>query len=355
MTQAQTPSIREVAQAAGVSVATVSRVLNAKGPVRDETRRRVLDAVARLSYVPHSGARSLSLRRTFHIGVVLPDAHGEFFSEVVRGIDVAARGAGYHLLVSGSHSDLAETGAVLQALHGRIDGLVLMTPGVDEEWLRRILGGRIPAVLLNHGAASREHDSIRVDNRRGAGLAVEHLLDLGHRRIALLAGPPGNDDAAERRAGYRETLAAHRLPLDPALEIAGDFGEASGVRAAAALAALGERPTAVFAANDAMAIGCLSALRERGLEVPRDLSLVGFDDIPVAQYLTPALTTIRVGIADLGGRAMDRLLSRIENGASAPRRHEVIAPVLTLRASTAPPPATDRPGRDGSSSAKENA
>src|SRR6185295_14680649 len=143
-----TPSIYEVARVAGLSVATVSRVLNDKGSVRAETRQRVLEAVEALGYVPHSAARSLSTRRTMSIGVLLPDVHGAFFSEIVRGIDLAARAAGYHVLVSGSHSDLAETTAVLQALHGRIDGLILLTAGIDAGWLRSTLPRRVPAVLL---------------------------------------------------------------------------------------------------------------------------------------------------------------------------------------------------------------
>lgn len=345
-------SIYEVARIAGVSVATVSRVLNGKGPVRQDTSRRVLQAVESLGYVPHSAARSLSTRRTMNIGVLLPEVHGEFFSEIVRGIDLAARAAGYHVLVSGSHSDLAETAAVLNALHGRTDGLILMTPGAGADWLRRNLPRRLPAVLLNHSGEGTghggDHDSIQVDNRRGALLAVEHLLSLGHRRIAMLSGPPGNDDAAERLAGYREALAAAGLAPDPALELPGDFAEESGYRAGLALAGvslvgatlvdLAPRPTAVFAANDAMAIGCLAALREQGLDVPGDVSLAGFDDIPIARYLTPALTTVSVAIADLGGRAMERLLAVIAAGREVPARQDVITPTLKVRASTAPAP-----------------
>ncbi len=333
-------SIYEVARIAGVSVATVSRVLNGKGPVREDTSRRVLSAIESLGYVPHSAARSLSTRRTMNIGVLLPDVHGEFFSEIVRGIDLSARAAGYHVLVSGSHSDLEETAAVLQALHGRTDGLILMTPGMGAEWLDRHLPRRLPAVLLNHSRPGGAHDSIEIDNRRGAQLAVEHLLALGHRRIAMLCGPLDNHDAAERLASYREALAAKGLSPDPTLELPGDFGEESGFAAGRALARLTPRPTAIFAANDAMAIGCLAALREQGLAIPGDLSLVGFDDIPIARYLTPALTTVSVAIARLGGLAMERLLAVIASGDSAPEqppRHEVVTPTLALRASTAAP------------------
>jgi LacI family transcriptional regulator len=333
VTSSHSPSIYEVASSAGVSVATVSRVLNGKGPVSEDARRRVLDAVESLGYVPHSAARSLSTRRTMNVGVLLPDVYGAFFSEVVRGIDLAARAAGYHVLVSGSHSDLAETTAVLQALHGRIDGLILLTAGIGGEWLRRTLP-RLPVVLLHNAEDEGEHDSIRIDNRLGARLAADHLLDLGHRRIALIRGPSGNTDAEERLRGFREALEARGLPADPRLELPGDFGEESGFRAGERLADEEEPPTAVFAANDAMAIGCLAALRGRGLRVRDDVSLVGFDDIPIVRYLTPALTTVQVPIAEIGGRALQRLVAVLQGGRETVKRNEVVTPTLAVRAST---------------------
>jgi len=320
---ASTPSIYEVARAAGLSVATVSRVLNDKGPVRAETRLRVLETVERLGYVPHSAARSLSTRRTMSIGVLLPDMHGAFFSEIVRGIDLAARAAGYHLLVSGSHSDPAETAALLQTLHGRVDGLILMTPALGGTWLQKALPRRVPVVLLNDDGTDERHHSLRIDNRRGARLAVEHLIGLGHRAIAFLGGPVGNADATERLAGYREALVAGGLPLNRHFELAGDFSEESGVQAGAKVAALVPQPTAIFAANDAMAIGCLAALRERGLRVPEDVSLVGFDDVP---------------IAELGKQAMALLLAAVDGRpghSEAGTTHTVIVPTLAIRASTA--------------------
>ena len=339
MQSSHSPSIYEVASSAGVSVATVSRVLNATGPVSEDARRRVLEAVESLGYVPHSGARSLSTRRTMNVGVLLPDVHGAFFSEIVRGIDLAARAAGYHVLVSGSHSDLAETSAVLQALHGRIDGLILLTAGIGADWLRRTLPRRVPTVLLYNFGGDEEHDSIQIDNHLGARMAMDHLLGLGHRRIALIRGPSGNADAAERLRGYREALAARGLAADPQLVLPGDFSEESGFRAGEALAALAQPPTAVFAANDAMAIGCLAALRGRGLRVPDGVSLVGFDDIPIARYLTPALTTVQVPIAEIGGRALERLVSVLQSGREAAKRQEVVTPTLAVRASTAAPAA----------------
>ncbi len=330
----RSPSIRQVASLAGVSVATISRVINGKGPVRGDTRERVLAAIDTLGYVPHSAARSLSTRRTMSFGVLLPEVHGEFFSELVRGIDLAARGSGYHLLVSCFHSDAAEAQEVLHALHGRVDGLIVMIPGSGEltEPTRFPLG--VPVVELSSRSPSRLNDSIRIDNRGGARSATDHLLDLGHRRVAMVCGPPENSDASERQLGFTEALGEHGLALEPALLLPGDFRELSGYRAGKAIAEMRQRPTAVFAANDAMAVGCLAALRDSNLRVPEDVALAGFDDIPIARYLTPGLTSVRVAIAEFGTRAAERLLATIDGGATSPRHHEVVSATLVVRGST---------------------
>ena len=307
-------TIRDVARVGGVSVATVSRVLNGIRSVRPETRARILQVVERVGYVPHGGARSLITRQTRTVGVLLPDLHGEFFSELIRGVDLAARRRGYHLLVSGSHSDRAEIAAVLRALRGRVDGLVVMSPEIDAPILRENLPADLPVVLVGAGngsgssATARAYDVLEIDNRAGAAAMVRHLTALGHRRIAFIAGPSHNHDAQERLAAYRETLAAVGRAPAPELVLAGDFTQESGFETGRRLLALSPRPTAVFAANDAMAIGCLAALREAGVRVPQEIALAGFDDIPIARYLSPPLTTVRVGISELGATALERLL-----------------------------------------------
>jgi LacI family transcriptional regulator len=326
-----------VASVAGVSVATISRVINGKGPVRDATRSRVLAAIEAMGYVPHSAARSLSTQRTMSFGVLLPEVHGEFFSELIRGIDLAARRSGYHLLVSCSHSDPAEAQAVLHALHGRVDGLIVMAPGDGRVSQPTRFPAGVPLVELSSRSPARHNDSIRIDNRGGARAATEHLIELGHRRLAMICGPGENSDARERQLGFEEALADHGLPLDPQLLLPGDFRELSGFRAGTALGELRDRPTAVFAANDAMAVGCLSALRGSGLAIPEDVALAGFDDIPIARYLTPGLTSVRVAIAELGARATERLLAAIEGGPASPRHHEIVPATLVVRGSTSNP------------------
>jgi LacI family transcriptional regulator len=322
-------TIRDVASHAGVSVATVSRVLNEKALVREETVKRVLDAAKQLQYVPHGGARSLSMRQTSTVGVVLPDLHGEFFSEVIRGIDVAARRRGFHLLVSGSHSDWGEMTAMALAVRGRVDGLIVMVPDMDPDEVQARLPGGVPVVLLNCRASSTW--SIVIDNAAGAEAMVVHLASLGHREIGFISGPEANADAAERLRGWRSGM--ERIGADPREELVGrgDFSENGGYEAAYAILSGDRRPTAVFAANDAMAIGALSAIREQGFQVPGSIAVAGFDDIPIARFISPPLTTVSVEIAELGRRAFELFMEAIEPGSVA--RLETLETHLVIRES----------------------
>ncbi len=336
-------TIREVAREAGVSVATVSRVLNDSGPASAETVRRIREVAARLRYTPNEAARSLIRSRTQTIGVLLPDLHGAFFSEVIRGVDQRARQAGFHLLVSSFHDDPREMEAALHAMRGRVDGLVVMAPDVATRALLAELSNELVAVLLNPPTADGSCSSVHVDNVGGARAMVRHLVRLGRRRIAMITGEERNHDARERRRGYRAALRAARLPVLPELEAAGDFTEPSGYAAAQALLALRKRPDAIFAANDAMAVGALSALRDAGVRVPEDVALVGFDDIPIARDLTPPLTSVHVDMEALGRRATELALAAIgaPDDKSAPRsppprsrrREEVVPTTLVVRSS----------------------
>jgi LacI family transcriptional regulator len=300
-----------VARAARVSVATVSRALNDSGPVRDDTRRRVRDAAQNLRFTPHGAARSLITSRTNTLGVLLPDLYGEFFSEIIRGIDRSAQRAGYQLLLSSARNAHDEVEGAFRAMYGRVDGLVLMAPDVQlAEWFAQHREGT-PIVFINSPVASADARVITIDNHGGAYQMVKHLVEKGHRRIAIIRGAVSNHDAAERLGGYRAALDDCELPRDPQLELQGDFSEGAGYRAARAVLRLKPRPTAIFAANDAMAIGALSALREEGVAVPGEIAVAGFDDIPIARYASPPLSSVHVPIAQLGERAMDLLLGAI--------------------------------------------
>jgi LacI family transcriptional regulator len=325
-------TIKDVAREARVSVASVSRALNGHSNVTEQTRRRIIQIAEELRYVPHSGARSLITRRTQTIGALLPDLHGEFFSELIRGIDLAARARGLHLLVSSSHGDAREAAAALRAMQGRVDGLLVMSPHVDAGFLRDNLPHGLPIVLLNTPIEGPSHAALNIDNFGGAYAMVRHLVARGHQRIALIAGPEHNFDAAERLRGYRSAM--EKFAPGVAMQVLrGDFTEGSGYRAGQQLLDLKLRPQAVFAANDIMAAGCLYALREAGVRVPQDIALAGFDDIPIAHFVSPALTTVRVRIADLGARALDRLASIIDGTAGNIEPVQMLGTELVVRQS----------------------
>lgn len=303
-------TIRDVARRARVSIATVSRALNNTGTVRPEIRERVRRVARSLRYTPHGGARSLIFGRTHTVGLLLPDLHGEYFSELIRSVDRAARSRGLHLLVSGSHGNSSEAASAVRSLNGRIDGLLAMVPGEDAEILQEAVPHALPTVLVNSRTMNTEYPTFLIDDFGGARAVVRHLLDLGYRRIVHIRGAAGNFQAEERARGYRAALRGSGA--EPPVVMDGDFTEESGYRVGAILAAQPVRPQAVFAANDMMAVGCLLAWRESGLRVPQDAALAGFDDIPLARYVSPPLTTARADIATLGVRALERLAGLIE-------------------------------------------
>jgi LacI family transcriptional regulator len=206
-----------------------------------------------------------------------------------------------------------------------------MAPAADDDALDSSLATQLPVILLNGTGHSLRHGSLRMDNRGGMRAMTAHLAGLGHRHIAFIQGPPGNHDATERLGGYHEALAAAGLAQDAALELPGDFSEDLGHRAAARLAAMTPRPTAVIAANDSMAIGCLAGLRELGLRIPAEVAVAGFDDIPIARFVTPALSTVRVSIAEFGGRAVQRLVDTLEGGPPLAHWQEVLPTTLVIR------------------------
>jgi len=326
-------TIRDVAREAGVSVASASRALNGHTNVAPETRDRINDAALLLRYVPHEGARSLTRRRSDAIGVVLPDLFGEFFSELIRGIDKIAHASGLQLLLGNMHGSPHETASAINAMRGRVDGLLVMSPDCNGDHLYDALPAGIPVVLLDFDRPHADADAVGIDNHGGAYAMTEHLVASGYRRIAHIAGPRNNRDARERQRGFVDALAKLTGERSPVI-VPGDFTEAGGSDAARLLIA-GRVPfDAIFCANDMMALGCMAVLGDAGLEIPRDVGVAGFDDIPLAHYAAPPLTTMKVHIAELGAAAMTRLLERMRGDVS-PRTTNIIAPTLMARASIA--------------------
>ena len=330
-------TIRDVARAAGVSIATVSRVFNGGSRVEEQTAHRVWTAAAELDYWPNSAARSLTTNRTHALGVLLPDLHGEFFSEVIRGIDQAARQENFQVLISSPHANSDEVVSAARAMRGRIDGLVIMASDTGTAAAVEQISQSFPVVLLNPCREVAASMVVSLANYTGAQAAATHLLNLGHQAIAMVKGPAGNVDAEERLRGYRQAMIAAGMTDTAALEIQGDFTELSGHHTASELLGHPLQPTAVFAANDCMAVGLLSALHQAGCGVPGDMAVVGFDDIAMAQYLNPPLTTVHVDTYELGRRAVQLLISDLRSFATGTdgreSRQETIPATLVLRSS----------------------
>lgn len=321
-------TIRDVARRAEVSVASVSRVLNRLANVSEQTRTRVIAAIEELGYVPHAGARSLSLSHTGAIGVVLPNLHGEFFSEIVRGMDRKAIEHGYLLLLSNMHAEAIEATAALKAMRGRVDGLIVMAPHLDDVATAQALPAGTPAILINTRKKIDGRPTIRLDNAAGARAVADHFLAIGRKRIVHISGPIGNIDAEERAAAFREALAGR--PGVSLERVQGTFYEESGQALVRALIEDGHEFDAIFAANDMMAIGALTALRDAGIAVPDQVAVAGFDDIPLAAHL--GLTTVRVRIAELGEEAIERLIATMKGRLDD--REESHHPELVIRSTT---------------------
>jgi LacI family transcriptional regulator len=338
-------TISDVAAEAGVSVATVSRVVNDSGyPVRPATRARVLAAIEKLDFRPNELARGLLLKSTRTVGLAIPDIANPYYPLISRGVEDVASAHGYTVVLGNTDRDAAKSERYIDTLlQKQVDGLILAGGGTDftraaERFARR--GTRVVFI----GRPGPRWPSVRVPNTEAAVRAVEHLADLGHRRIGFIGGGPGLTSAQDRLEGYRRAVRERGLDDDEALRAAGDFAEASGYRATTDLLALSPPPTAIFAANDRMAIGALAAAHDAGRRVPAELSLVGFDDIPMASYMRPALTTVALPHYEMGASAMRLLLDQVGAG---PADGDGDPPVVRLdahlvtRDSTAAAPDTD--------------
>ena len=330
------PTIDDVARLAGVSIATVSRCLHMPDVVATKTRDRVLNAVRQTGYNLNTAAQSLRQRRSNTVLVVVPDIGNTYFSVILGGIEQEARAAGLTMLIGDTGRSVAREDAYVRyLLNGRADGaLLLVDPQArwfDIPTLNAM--GLPPIVAVSEVGPKSGSVSVSIDNEAAAHAATRHLIDLGHRRIAHVTGPASNILTAERLSGYRRALQEAGLEPDPTLEFPGDFSLKSGRAAFDHYTAMADRPTGLFFANDEMAMGFLSTAYQAGVRVPRDLSIIGFDDIHFAQSCIPALTTIHQPRAEMGVAAMRLLLSIIAGEAPGPVR---LPYELVIRDSTAP-------------------
>ncbi len=339
-------TIYDIAEHARVSIATVSRVLNEHPRVSEATRQRVFSVAEALGYEPHASAQSLARQNTRLIAAVVPMMTSYFFMEVIRGLQDRLDESGYDLLVYASRSLDKVDGPHARALQrGRADGLLLVSTPLSEARAHRLKAARSPVVLVDSYHA--DFDSVSVDNRKGGCLATQHLLGLGHRRIALVMPNPESVPAADRHAGYVDALREAGIEPDPALVFASDdraqhgYARWSGYELMRRVLALPERPTAVFAAADVMALGALRAAHEAGVRVPDDLAVVGFDDIATSAYV--GLTTLHQPMYEMGKLAIEKLLRRTQNPETPPS-HTIFAPRPVVRETTG---ATPDPTADG--------
>lgn len=331
-------TIKDIARRCRVSPATVSRVLNDFAHVRANTRARVEEEIRRVGYRRNGVARSLVLMRTRTIGLVLSDITNPFYAEIARGIEDQATRYGYTtVLCSTDNLPERQHGYIQILLERRVDGLILGSARLREPEVEALARGGFPVVLVNRRLRSSRVDCVVVDNHGGARQLVEYLIRLGHRRIAHIRGPLQFSTGYDRFRGYRDALRAQGLPYDPRLVVVGAFRYADGRAAARRLLAGPVRPTAIFAANDLLALGALEALAEAGVRVPEEMAVVGFDDVEPSSYRAIGLTTMSQRIADMARLAVDLLVERIERGRRDPRQI-VLPPHLVVRGSCGGPP-----------------
>ncbi len=311
------PTIKEVSYHAGVSAATVSRVLNGTVPVASDTKKRVLDAIEKLNYQPNAFARGLVTNRSGGIGVVINEISSPYYSGIVRGIERVVEAAGMHLIVSSGHADAAfERKAASYLVQRRSDALILrletLTDGELLSWLEGNLPAETPIVIMGRNITELGERCIHLDNEKGGFLATQYLLEQGHRRIAHVAGPLAMKDSRDRLQGYRRALETAGLPYDEAYVVEADFKEEGGQRAAQRLLDRRLDLSAIFSANDQMAAGILHTLRAHGLNIPQDISLVGYDDVFIARYFYPALTTVQQPLEEMGQAAAHIALAALD-------------------------------------------
>ncbi|MBN1658826.1 MAG: LacI family DNA-binding transcriptional regulator [Anaerolineae bacterium] len=331
------PTIIDVAAKAGVSRQTVSRVINNKGEVSDTTRDRVLEAIDELGYRPNAAARSMVMGRTCTLGCISPSLTDYTFANIIDSAQAEARRLGYFVLASSARTEQEVEPLLEEMLHRQVDGLLVLNPHADRryEYFLPLVEAGMAVVYLNNTPRGECVSAVRCDDRDGGYQATRHLLDLGHTAIATILGPSNEECTFDRLEGYRQALADAGLTDVPELKMQGDWSATSGYEAMQRVLQAGPVFSALFAQNDQMAVGAIRALREEKRRVPEDVSIVGFDDIPLASYFDPPLTTLRQPMQESGRQAARLLVETIHNPGRAPEQIAIPAR-LVVRASSAP-------------------
>jgi LacI family transcriptional regulator len=328
----------DIAREAGVSQSTVSRTLRRDPRVAPDTAERVLEVAKRLGYAPDASARSLVTRRTRTVAVVVADITNPFYPQLVEALHEQLGRAGYRMILFNERTDVrVESGLEVFVNGSGADGAVFLSVTIGPEVAELLTSARIPCVLLNRDATGAAVDRVMADHRGGAAAVANHLLALGHRRIALIAGPANTSTSRDREAGFAAALERGGVPLDPALRRAGEFTHQSGFQWCSDLLEAPDPPTAVFCANDVVAFGALDAARRLRLDVPGFVSIAGFDDIPMASWDAFGLTTVRQPLVEMARDAAALLVRRIEASDHSDPRRIVFPTHLVMRSTTGPP------------------
>jgi len=330
-------TIYEVSDLAGVSLATVSRVMNDSGRVSDKTRQKVLSAMEALDYQPNSVAQSLASNRSNCVGVLVSEVHGPFFGTMLSHIEAELRAAGKHTIFAAGHSDQATELENIRFLTSRnCDALILHVESLPDEYFIEHKDSTVPFIIMNRIIPGLEENCISLDNERGGYIATQMLLEAGHRDIAYISGPLSWGDATARLAGHKRALAEFSVKFDERLLVEGNYRETGGSDAMTRLLQQGVPFSAVVCANDETAVGAMDVIRASGLSIPDEMSIVGFDNAPLSRYLYPKLSTVDNPIGEMGSMAAHWVLQNIYDREGAEIQH-VIEPRLVIRASTAAP------------------
>ncbi|WP_416307925.1 LacI family DNA-binding transcriptional regulator [Neptunicella sp. SCSIO 80796] len=330
-------TIYQVSELAGVSLATVSRVINGVTPVSEKTREKVLEAMDKLNYRPNSIAQSLASNKTDTIGYVVPELHGSFFGSMMSGSDKVLRSSGKHMFIAPGHSNEKDEKEAIEILIGRrCDALILHLEAISDDYLIELAKENIPFVVVNRYIEAISEHCISMDNKLGGYLATQALVKQGHNQVAYIAGSLWKADARERLEGHKQALREAGIDFDETLMYEGDFQGHAGEEGIKALFSQGKQFTAVACANDEMASGAINAIREQDLLIPEDISVVGFDNVEYSNYLTPKLTTIHYPMEDIGKMAASWILNKVYGNRTMELTH-IVLPKLIERHSVAAP------------------
>ncbi len=325
-------TIKQIAQKANVSIATVSRALSDNPKVQEATRKKILKLAKELNYNPNIIARNFAKRKSNMLGLILPDISDEFFAEIIHSIDETAYEFGYFTLVVSSHKNRSMVESINTMMHsGLVGGFILLAPFMSNEIANALSTNTVPYVLISGNSEIGDYDVITIDNYKASFKLIEYLVGKGYKKIGHIAGPEENNDAFLRKKGFADASKKFKLEVKDYWLAKGTYTMASGEQATLKMLKHNDMPQVIFAANDMMALGCCNALKSKGIKIPDEVAVVGFDDIILAEYSTPSLTTVKVDTDKMGKLAAERLIEKVQKDLNGRPKKVVIPTELVVR------------------------